>query len=64
MGDVNDIPENELLGRVLRHLESHGRSRVKVPLWSIVGDHFSLGSGYSMQLCRKYGIDPDKMVKR
>lgn len=64
MADVNDIPDNELLGRVLRYLEKRGRSRIKVPLWSIIGDHFALGSGYSIQLCRKYGLDPDQIVKR
>jgi hypothetical protein len=64
MPDVNDIPDNELLGRILRNLARRGRSREKLPLWSIVGDKFALGSGYSAQLCRRFGLDPDQIVKR
>ena len=64
MADVNDIPDNELLGRVLRNLQKRGRAREKLPLWSIVADKFALGSGYSCQLCRRFGLDPDEMVKR
>lgn len=62
--DVNDIPDNELLGRVLRSLRRRGRSREKLPLWSIVADNFALGSGYAGQLCRRFGLDPDEIVKR
>lgn len=64
MADVNDIPDNELLGRVLKSLRNQGRSREKLPLWSIVSRRFALGSGYSGQLCRRFGLDPDEMVKR
>ncbi len=63
MADVNDIPDAELLQRVLRNLSNRGRSRTKRPLWSIVGEKFALGSGYSRQLCRRFGLDPDKMVR-
>lgn len=62
--DVNDIPDNELLQRVIRNLYRRGRSREKLPLWSIVADKFALGSGYASQLCRRYGLDPNEMVKR
>lgn len=61
---VNDIPDNELLGRVLRHIQKRGRSREKLPLWSVVGDRFALGSGYASQLCRRFGLDPEQIVKR
>jgi hypothetical protein len=64
MADVNDVPDNELLGRVLRYLATRGRGRIKCPLWSVVSEHFALGSGYSIQLCRKYGLNPDEIVKR
>jgi hypothetical protein len=64
MPDVNDIPDNELLQRVIRNLAKRGRSREKLPLWSIVGDKFALGSGYSQQLCRRFGLDPDEIVRR
>lgn len=64
MADVNDIPDNELLGRVLRSLQKRGRSREKLPLWSIVADKFALGSTYSGQLCRRFGLEPDELVRR
>lgn len=64
MADVNDIPDNKLLERVLRNMMRRGRSRDKLPLWSIVADNFALGSGYACQLCRRFGLDPDQIVKR
>jgi hypothetical protein len=61
--DVNDIPDNELVGRVVRHLRLvRGSRRPKVPRWSVVADLFALGSTYSAQLCRRYGMDPDEYV--
>lgn len=57
MPDVNDK-------RVLRNLRSRGRSREKLPLWSIVSDKFALGSEYAGQLCRRFGLDPDENVRR
>jgi len=63
MADVNDIPDNELLGRAIRYLRKRGRSREKLPLWSIVSDCFALGSTYAAQLCRRYGLDPEEIVK-
>lgn len=60
--DVNCIPDNILLGRAVRECR-RGRGRHKGPLWSKVADRFALGSTYASQLCRKYGLDPDEMVK-
>lgn len=64
MPDVNDIPDNELLQRVLRNLYKRGRSREKLPLWSIVSDKFALGSTYAAQLCRRFGLNPNEIVRR
>ena len=64
MADVNDIPDNELLQRVIRSFRTRGRSREKLPLWSIVSDRFALGSTYAGQLCRRFGLDPEEIVKR
>lgn len=60
---VNDIPDTELLQRVVRNVGRFSRSRRKVPRWSAISDLFALGSGYSMQLCRRFGADPDEQVK-
>lgn len=62
MADVNDIPDNDLVGRAVRDCR-HGRGRAKLPLWSVVGTRFALGSGYASHLCRRYGLDPEEMVK-
>lgn len=61
---VNDIPDNVLLQRALSYLATRGRKREKGPLWSVVSEHFALGSGYSGQLCRRFGLDPDKIVRK
>jgi hypothetical protein len=59
---VNDIPDAELLGRVIRrHFNGRGRGRRK-PRWVWVSDRFALGSTYARQLCRRYGVDPDDEV--
>lgn len=59
---VYDIPDVELLKRAVRNCR-RGRGRGKVVLWSIVSERFSLGSTYSLQLCRRFGLDPEEMVK-
>jgi hypothetical protein len=48
--DVNDIPDPELIRRVIQYLSKK---------WDAVSTHFCLGSTYSMQLCRRFGFDPD-----
>ncbi len=61
-GDINDIEDSELLKRAVRECRN-GQSRAKVILWSKVSRRFALGSTYSYQLCRRFGLDPDEMVK-
>ena len=61
--DVNDIPDEELLRRVMRNL--HARRGVRKPkrqLWAVVMDRFGLGSTFAQQLCRRFGRDPEEMV--
>ena len=59
---VNDIPDNELLGRAVRGCRA--RLTGKSLRWVGVSDTFALGSTYSRQLCRRFGVDPDEMVGR
>lgn len=59
---VNDIPDNDLLGRAVRGCRA--RSSGKSPRWVCVSDTFGLGSTYSQQLCRRFGVDPDEMIGR
>lgn len=65
MSDVNSIPDAELIRRVIsaqRKLPRTSRARL-MPLWSKVGDRFCLGSTYAMQLCQRFGFDPDEQVR-
>lgn len=63
-GSVNDIDDAELIRRVIsgqRRVPRRKSVRTK-PLWTKVGDRFCLGSTYAMQLCRRFGYDPDEQV--
>ena len=62
MSDVDDISDTELLERALRECR-RVRSRAKIVLWAKVSTRFALGSTYAGQLCRRFGLDPDEMVK-
>lgn len=62
MSDVNDIPDTELVRRVISGLRG-GRRRKRQPLWASVGGRFCLGSTYAAQLCRRFGFDPDEQVR-
>ncbi len=57
MADVNDIPDAELLGRVVRSL----RAKADYPRWTAISHAFALGSTYSAQLCRRFGVDPNEV---
>jgi hypothetical protein len=62
---VNDIADSELVRRVVAAAAQACIKRTGgIPLWSKVGQLFCLGSGYSAQLCRRYGYDPQLMVRR
>jgi len=62
---VDNIPNDELLKRAVRNARS-GKypKRTKHPRWVAVMDLFALGSGYSHELCRRFGLDPDEPVAR
>lgn len=60
MGDVSDISDEELVRRAVRN--AWPKDRVRVPRWSAVGEVFALGSTYSTQLCRRFDVDPNKLV--
>lgn len=55
---VASISDADLLRRVVRHV-AHNRPRRKEFAWSAVSEAFGLGSTYSMQLLRRFGLDPD-----
>lgn len=60
---VADIPDEVLLRRAVSNVRSgYKRKQMKRVRWSVVADVFGLGSTYSNQLCRRFGLDPDKEV--
>lgn len=59
---VHDIPDADLVRRAVRN--AWPKKRGKVPRWSAVADTFALGSTYSIQLCRRFDVDPDAPVGR
>lgn len=62
---VDSIPDAKLLERAVRGARDHtAPNRHKHPRWVAVSQIFALGSGFSHQLCRRFGLDPDEMVSR
>jgi hypothetical protein len=59
---VADISDASLVERAVQNCRA--RKRYKQPRWVAVSENFALGSTYSRQLCRRFGLDPDQMVSR
>lgn len=60
---VDMIPDSELLLRAVLSARRTGRKGYKHARWTAVAERFGLGSTFSMQLCRRYGLDPEEMVR-
>jgi hypothetical protein len=59
------ISADDLLERAVRNARApQYRKGQPHPRWVAVKYLFALGSGYSHELCRLFGLDPDEMVKR
>jgi len=64
-GTVADISDDQLLKRaVISARDPTAPSHHKHPRWVAVSQVFVLGSTYSHQLCRRFGLDPDELVSR
>ena len=62
--NVRSISDEELLNRAVRNARSRDcRKGERHPRWVAVVDAFALGSSFASQLCRRFGLDPDEMVK-
>jgi len=60
-----DITDDDLLRRAVRAARvMRGDRRYAHPRWVAVMALFALGSGYSQELCRRFGLDPDELVSR
>lgn len=57
----NSYSDDELLKRAVRGVRPHlNRPMLR---WACVADAFALGSTFSAQLCRRFGLDPDEYIK-
>lgn len=61
--DISSIPDDHLLKRAVQNARpptvTVGQYR-----WVVVGKVFGLGSTFSQQLCRRFGLDPDDVVNK
>lgn len=55
---VREIPARDLVLRALRNM----RPTEPRPRWSWVEERFGLGSTYSIELCRNFGLDPHEKI--
>lgn len=64
-GSVADIPDEQLLCRAVAAARDRNRRKGEHhPRWSAVAEVFLLGSTYAAQLCKRFGLNPNEMVKR
>ena len=57
---VTNISDHELVARAIKN--ARPKTCGESPRWVAVSDTFALGSTYSSELCRVYGVDPYEMV--
>ena len=57
---VRDISDEELLRRAVLNSTPSARS---APRWVVVMNLLGLGSTYSHQICHRFGLDPDEVIK-
>lgn len=63
--ELFEVPDEVLLARAARSaLDSNKNKGVAHPRWVAVMDTFVVGSTYAHLICRRFGMDPDEMVKR
>ena len=60
---VFDIADEELLKRAVKGARAH-KKRGWHERWTAISDVFGLGSTYSMQLCRRFDLDPHEKVRQ
>ncbi len=64
VGSVNDIPDSELLRRAVTDCRANVPKGRPHPRWVAVMETFALGSGYSRELCERFDLAPDELVRR
>ncbi|MBI6576852.1 hypothetical protein YA0001_07715 [Pseudomonas viridiflava] len=56
-----EFTEDDLLRRAVRAVG--GSRRNTLPRWALVRDAFGCGSGVGTALCRRFGFDPEEILK-
>lgn len=65
MKEPYEVSDNELLLRAVNSaLDGTKNKGVPHPRWVAVMAVFWVGSTYAHLLCRRFGLEPDEMVKR
>lgn len=65
MTEPFEVSDDQLLSRVVRDCrDQRKRKGVLHPRWVAVMDTFIVGSTYAHLICRRFGYNPDEMVKR
>jgi hypothetical protein len=63
--NIDKIPDSDLLRRaVVNCRDGRQRKGIAHPRWTAVMHVFALGATYACQLCRRFDLDPDEMVRR
>ena len=63
MSEPFEVSDEILLLRAVANCRNRHIS-VKHPRWVAVANAFAVGSTYAHLLCRRFGYDPDELVKR
>jgi hypothetical protein len=59
--EYKDLKPEERIGSVLRNIERL-KPKERNVRWYFVSLLFGYGSGYSYELCLRYGLDPDEEI--
>jgi hypothetical protein len=57
---VKPETDTELLGRVIKHVPNP--TFAPKPRWYCVAELLAIGSGSAMDMCRRFGHDPDQTI--
>jgi hypothetical protein len=58
---VSEYSDADLVERAVRNARVR-RIGSREPRWAAVSDAFAMGSTYSAELCRRFGLDPNEMI--
>lgn len=62
MSFLRELTAEQLVERAVRNVmpRTLGGNEIR---WSAISDAFGLGSTYSIELCKKFGLDPEEYIR-